>query len=217
VLLVGVTAYVLAGNDVAKHRSELASLQSEATAVQQQADRLRPYAEFATLAQARVETVRQLGATRFDWHDAFTDLAKVLPENVWLTSLLGTVAPGVSVEGGASGATNALRSSLTSPAIEITGCTTSHEGVVRLVSRLRLLDDVVRVSLADSVKADQSAGGGGDSQDCRHGHSTFPQFNVVVFFVPLPTAAAPADPAAAATSSDPAAAAPSSSTGSAVQ
>jgi Tfp pilus assembly protein PilN len=216
-LLVGVTAYVLTGNDVVKHRQELAALQSEATAVQLQAERLHSYVEFATLAQARVQTVRQLGATRFDWHRAFTDLSKVLPDNVWLTSLLGTVAPGVSVEGAASGQTNGLRSSLPNPAIEMTGCTTGHEGVVRLVSRLRLLDGVERVSLADSVKADDAAGGGGNGDDCRHGHTSFPQFDLVVFFAPLPTATAPIDPAAGATATTPSAAAPASPTGSAVQ
>jgi Tfp pilus assembly protein PilN len=228
VLLVGVTAFVLTGNDVVKRRDELAVLQTQATAVQLQAERLHPYVEFSTLAQARVQTVRQLGAARFNWHRAFTDLSKVLPDNVWLTSLLGTVAPGVTVEGAAAGATDALRSSLPNPAIELTGCTTGHEGVVRLVSRLRLLHGVQRVSLADSVKADDTGGDSGSGSgasdgDCRHGSASFPQFDVVMFFAPLPAAPAPAsaDPATAATASDAAAAtptpAPSSSTGGGAQ
>ena len=227
VLLVGVTAFVLTGNDVAKRRDELATLQTQATAVQRQAERLHPYVEFQTLAQARVQTVRQLGAARFNWHRAFTDLSKVLPDNVWLTSMMGTVAPGVTVEGGTAGGTSSLRSSLPNPAIELTGCTTGHEGVVRLVSRLRLIDGVERVSLADSMKADATGGDSGAASssdgDCRHGNANFPQFDIVVFFAPFPAAAAPAsaDPAAAATASDAAAAtptpAPSSSTGGGAQ
>jgi Tfp pilus assembly protein PilN len=222
VLLAGVTAFVLTGNDVAKRRDELATLQTQATAVQLQAERLHPYVQFATLAQARVETVRQLGAARFNWHRAFTDLSTVLPDNVWLTSLLGTVAPGVTVDGGTSGGTNSLRSSVPNPAIELTGCTTSHDDVVRLVSRLRLLHGVQRVSLADSMEEDSTAGssGGGGSSggsdgDCRHGHANFPQFDVVVFFAPLPTAQAPASAAATATTASapaPAAAATPSTT-----
>ncbi len=211
VLLLGVTTFVLTGNDVAKRRDELATLQTQATAVQMQAERLHPYVEFSTLAQARVQTVRQLGAARFNWHRAFTDLSTVLPDNVWLTSLLGTVAPGVTVDGGASGGTSSLRSAVPNPAIEMTGCTTSHEGVVRLVSRLRLLHGVQRVSLADSVEQDSTAGssGGGGSAsygDCRHGHANFPQFDVVVFFAPLPTLPAPAsaDPTATTATSTPA-------------
>jgi hypothetical protein len=186
-------------------------LQTQATAVQLQAERLHSYVAFSTLAQARVQTVRQLGAARFNWHRAFTDLATVLPDNVWLTSLLGTVAPGVTVEGGASGGTNSLRAAVPNPAIELTGCTTSHEGVVRLVSRLRLLHGVQRVSLADSVKADSTPGSsgssGGSDGDCRHGHTNFPQFDVVVFFAPLPALPAPASADPTATTSDPAAAA----------
>lgn len=229
VLLVGVTAYVLAGNRVTEQRNKLAVLQTQASAAQQQAERLHPYVEFATIAQARVQTVRQLGAARFDWHRAFTDLSKVLPDNVWLTSVLGTVASGVSV-GGGGGGTNGLRSSLPDPAIELTGCTTSHEGVVRLVSHLRLLRGVERVSLADSVKADAISGGGGDSggggggssDDCRHGHGDFPQFNIVIFFAPLPAAPSPAPAPAAATTAPAAAAtpgttAPASSTGGGTQ
>ncbi|HET6448367.1 MAG TPA: PilN domain-containing protein [Conexibacter sp.] len=224
-LVVGVTAYVLAGNAVTKHRDELATLQTQVTAVQVEAEHLHRYVAFGRLAQARVLTVRQLGATRFDWHHALAELSKVLPDNVWLTSLLGTVAPGVTVEGGASGTTDALRASVPDPAIELTGCTTSHDGVVRLVSRLRLLDGVQRVSLADSVKSDDSPGGGSGSSetsagsdDCRHGNINFPQFDLVVFFAPLPAAPSASSSTAAATSSastaaTPEATAPASSTG----
>jgi len=109
----------------------------------------------------------------------------VIPDNVWLTSLLGTVTTGVTVEGAASGTTSTLRTALPNPAIELTGCTTSHDGVVRLISRMRLIDSVQRVSLADSVKGDGTGGGSGSS-DCRYGHTNFPQFDLVIFFKPLP-------------------------------
>ena len=47
------------------------------------------------------------------------------------------------------------------------------------------------MSLADSVKADVqlSSSDGGSStggDDCRHGHTSFPQFDLVIFFDPLP-------------------------------
>jgi hypothetical protein len=153
--------------------------------VQAQADATRPYRDFASLAQNRVETVRQLGKARFDWQRALDGLSKVIPDNVWLTSLLGTVTTGVNVEGASSGATNTLRSALPNPAIELTGCTTDHDSVARLISRMRLLDGVARVSLADSVKGDSGASSGGSS-DCRYGHASFPQFDLVVFFDPIP-------------------------------
>jgi Tfp pilus assembly protein PilN len=185
-LVVGVAAYVLTSNKIEERQVQLATLQTQVDAAQQQAEARRPYREFAALAQARVETIRQLGAARFDWHDALSNLSKVVPENVWLTSLLGTVTTGVSVEGGSSGAAGSLRSALPNPAIELTGCTTSHEGVARLISRLRLIDGVERVSLADSSK-----GGAGGGSDCQHGHDQFPQFDLVVFFAPLPAVPSP--------------------------
>lgn len=200
-LLVGVVAYVLTSNTIADRRAELASLQTQVSAVQGQAEAARPYREFASLAQTRVETVRQLGEARFDWQRALGDLSKVIPDNVWLTSLLGTVTTGVTVEGASSGATSTLRSALPNPAVELTGCTTDHDSVVRLISRMRLIDGVQRVALADSVK-DPGGGGAGASGDCRYGHANYPQFDLVVFFDPLPavpTVAQPAVPGTVAT------------------
>jgi Tfp pilus assembly protein PilN len=190
-LLVGVVAYVLTNNSLVDRRAELATLQTQAQAAQAQADATRPYREFAKLAEARVETVRQLGAARFDWHRAFADLAQVIPDDVWLTSLLGTVTTGVSVEGGGAGDTATLRSALPNPAIELSGCTTGHDEVARLISRLRLMTGVTRVALADSTKDESGQGGAGAGADCRYGHARFPQFGIVVFFAPLPAAPAP--------------------------
>ncbi|HZV75713.1 MAG TPA: hypothetical protein VFF79_18540 [Conexibacter sp.] len=218
-LLAGVVAYVLTNNQVVDRRAQLAGLQTQAHAAQAQADATRPYREFAALAQARVETVRQLGRTRFDWHRALGDLSRVIPGDVWLTSLLGTVTTGVSVSGAGSGDTGTLRAALPNPAIELTGCTTGHDEVARLLSRLRLMTGVVRVALSDSTKQDAGGGGGGGgaSGDCRYGHARFPQFGIVVFFAPLPTAPAPgaaagATPAAATAPAAPASATPAAST-----
>lgn len=215
-LLAGVVAYVLSNNALVDRRAELASLQTQAQAAQAQADATRPYREFAKLAEARVETVRQLGAARFDWHRAFADLARVMPGDVWLTSLLGTVTTGVSVDGAGSGDTGTLRSALPNPAIELTGCTTGHDEVARLISRLRLMSGVTHVALADSTKDDSGSGGGGGT-DCRYGHMRFPQFGIVIFFAPLPAVPAPTttDPGAAAATAAPApagSAAPAAST-----
>ncbi|MFL5817916.1 MAG: PilN domain-containing protein [Conexibacter sp.] len=187
VLLALVTAHVLTGNTIQDRKAELSSVRQQVTVAQAQADATKPYREFAVLAKARVETVRQLGSARFDWHRAFAGLATVIPDDVWLTSVTGTVAPGISIAGGDAGGASDLRSAIPNPAITLTGCTVDHESVVRLVSRLRLLHDVQRVSLADSSK---DAGG-----DCQHGHTSFPQFDAVIFFAPIPTVQAPASSA----------------------
>jgi Tfp pilus assembly protein PilN len=182
VLLALVTALVLTGNTIKQRRADLADVQSQLAVAQAQADATRPYRDFAALARARVETVRQLGEARFDWERAFRDLATVIPDDVWLSALTGTVTTGVSVAGGSSAASG-LRGAIPNPAIELSGCTVGHEAVVRLISRLRLLRSVQRVSLADSSK---DAGG-----DCQNGNTDFPAFNLVVFFEPIPTVQPP--------------------------
>lgn len=197
--LVAAVAYVTTHNTVVERRAELASANAQLQTLQAQAAAVKPYTEFAQLADARVATVRQLGSTRFDWHRAFHDLAVVLPDDVWLTSLLGTVTTGVNVEGAASGGTGTVRAALPSPAIELVGCTTGQARVARLISRLRLMTGVQRVSLADSVKVDGGEPSAGASGDCTHGDGHFPRFEIVVFF---DAPAAPAAPATTATSSD---------------
>ena len=182
-LLALVTVHVLTGNTISERKSELASVHRQLVVAQAVADATRPYRDFAALAQARVETVRQLGSARFDWHRTFADLSTVIPDDVWLTSLTGTVTTGVSVAGGESGGAGALRSAIPNPAIELSGCTVGHESVVRLISRLRLLRTVERVSLADSSKD-----GGGE---CQHGHTDLPAFHLVVFFAPIPVVQPP--------------------------
>lgn len=186
-LLAGVAFYVLVSNSVVSRRAELASVQTQVAAAQARAEAVRPYRDFAALASARVETIRQLGASRFDWHRALADLSKVIPDDVWLSSLVGTVTTGVNVTGGSGGTTSSLRSALPNPAIQLTGCTVNHDSVVRLIAHLRLMRGVQRVSLADSTKDD---GGGAD---CQHENKNFPQFDLVIFF------AAPASPTAPAT------------------
>lgn len=204
VLVASVAFYVLTSNTIVDRKAQLASLQTQVQAAQAQAEAVRPYREFASLAQARVQTIRQLGEARFDWQRSFSDLSKAIPGNVWLTSLLATVTTGVSVDGGGgSGSTGALRGALPNPAIELNGCTVDHDSVVRLISRLRLMRGVQRVALADSVKGDGDSGGSGGGSgagaggDCRHGHPNFPEFDLVVFFDAIP--AVPAPPAAGAT------------------
>jgi len=184
VLLAVMTLHVLTGNTIKERRSELASVNGQLAAAQAQAEATKPYRDFATLARARVETVRQLGAARFDWHRAFADLATVIPDDVWLSSLTGTVTTGVNVAGGDAGGASSLRAAIPNPAITMSGCTVDHAGVVRLISHLRLMHGVQRVSLADSTKD-----GGGD---CQHGHTNLPQFDLVVFFAPIPAVQAPA-------------------------
>jgi Tfp pilus assembly protein PilN len=206
VLVVMAAAYVHAGKSVKDKQSELAVINQQAAAAEATASSLTSYTKFAAVRAKRVETVSQLAASRFDWAHALREVARVLPDNAWLSQMTATSSPSVSV--GGQGGT--LRQALDVPAIVIQGCTTSQASVASLMARLRLIDGVQRVSLEDSTKGQltvKSAGstvsGGGASGDCRGGHANFPVFNVDVFFTQtsaLPTSNPGTATTAAATS-----------------
>lgn len=189
VALAFMTVYVLASNSVSSRKAKVASLQSRLTQEQALASRLSSYVQFDQLAQARRQTVQEIAKARFDWHAALTDLSKVVPSDTSLASLYGSVAPGASAGAGAgSGGSSSLRSDISVPAFELTGCTKTQDDVARLMSRLRLINGVTRVTLGDSQKTSSpqagtsvSGGGGGCGSDA-------PSFDLVVFFSPLPGA-----------------------------
>src|SRR5919107_2813431 len=90
--VVAVAGFVLASNSVAQGKSALAAAtQRHQTAIRQTAQ-LKPYADFQALVDARVQTVRDLATSRFDWEQALRDLSRALPSDVTLTTLKGTVS-----------------------------------------------------------------------------------------------------------------------------
>jgi hypothetical protein len=145
--------------------------------------------------------VASIAGSRFDWSHSLRELSRVTSREAWLTNVTGTVAPGVTVDGGSGG--SGLRGALPLPALELAGCTVSQDAVARMMSRLRQVDGVERVSLGSSEKADAGAAGGGPGGDCRMGTTKYPQFKLVVF-LSAPTPAT--TPGAATASATPAAA-----------
>jgi Tfp pilus assembly protein PilN len=193
VALALVTVYVLTTNNISNQKAQVAQLQAEASQAQTAAARLQPYVQFAQLAQARSETIRAIASSRFDWHGALADLSRVVPANTSLQSLVGTVVPGAAVGGSAAGSTATnLRGDIAAPAFQLSGCTDSQDDVARLISQLRLIDGVTRVSLEDSQVSGSGQSGASVSSSssnggCRQGS---PSFDLVVFFAPLANAGA---------------------------
>jgi Tfp pilus assembly protein PilN len=180
-----VTVYVLTGNKISDRKAQLSSLQAQVSQAQAEASRLGDYGKFVQIAHTRLQTVAGIAATRFDWHEALSDLSQVVPANTSLATLSGTVAPGANT-GGGSGGSSVLRSAVTAPALELTGCTKNQDDVARLMSRLRLVEDVTRVSLGTSQKTGSTtAGPSSGAVGC--GANT-PNFDIVVFFKVVPGA-----------------------------
>lgn len=200
VLMAG--AWAMAGKQLDDRQSDLANVERRADAAEAKTTALKPYADFAALSQAREETVGGLVKGRFNWAHGLREVARVIPADVDLMTLVGSVSPTAKVDGASTGA---LRSALPLPAIDITGCAKSQYAVAELLARLRSIDGVERVSLASSEKSDNAAGG---EADCRT-TIKMPQFQVTVFFkaqdgiVASTAAATPAQPAAPATGAAP--------------
>jgi Tfp pilus assembly protein PilN len=187
-LVVAVSAmFTLSNRTISDRRHELADVQARAQASADEAASLQSYTTFSALRAKRSETVRSLAASRFDWSHALHEIARTVPSNAWLTSMRGTVSPSANADGGVA---DPLRSALPGPAVELVGCTTSQDNVASVISSLRRVDGVERVSLSSSAKSDTDGSGGGGAtggstaadSDCRHGSSHYPQFSMTLFF-----------------------------------
>jgi Tfp pilus assembly protein PilN len=203
--VVAVAGYVLTNNTIKEREAKLEGLAAREQAAMAKVGNLKPYADFAALANTRVATVKDLAGRRFDWENALRDLSRAIPANVTLNSLDGTV----STENGGTGGSG-LRSSINAPAITITGCTDNQRDVATLMARLRTVDGVTRVSLSKSSKTDvakpepttgvtgPTVSANGDAPTCKPGSP--PEFEMVMFFERATDAsAAPTGPAGSAT------------------
>jgi Tfp pilus assembly protein PilN len=215
--------YVLTSNSISNRRAKLADVKAQLSAQQALDTQLTKYVQFEKLAQTRVQTVREIAAARFNWYRALSDLSKVVPADTALQSLTGTAAPGATAGGAGGPASSSLRSDLAVPAFELTGCTKTQDDVARLMSRLRLINGVTRVTLGSSQKAGSTGGSASSSSASGGCGADGPAFDLVVFFQPLAGAGAdgvasvPSTPASstagASTSSTPASTTTTTGTG----
>lgn len=185
-------AYAMSSRTVHEKQTTLARVERDAQAAEAKASALQGFTQFSALRQKRIQTVQSIADSRFDWSYTMHEIARTIPRNVSLTSLVGTVSPTVPLQG-AGGGGSSLRGAIPSPAVELTGCTTSQDNVARMMAAMRQVDGVRRVSLQSSTKAD-SAGGAGAAAGggCSGASGKDPQFAMVIFFDPKPAPSAPA-------------------------
>jgi Tfp pilus assembly protein PilN len=199
VLVLMVAAWTTTGKTVSERQAKLNGLEQQAVAAEGQASSLAAYTTFSDLRKKRTETVASIARSRFDWAHVMHEVARVIPSDTHLTSLSGTVSPTATSPTGSTGTAMALRGSNPGPAVDLVGCVKGQQGVSRLISRLRLIDGVQRVALAESAKSDSSSGaGGGDGGECRY-NASIARFDVLIVFAAPPAVVAPAAPVAAGT------------------
>jgi Tfp pilus assembly protein PilN len=164
VALLAVTAMVLTSNKISDRKSEKASLESQVSQVQAEATRLQSFTDFASLQQARQQTVSTLAQSRFDWERVLRELAIVIPDDVWLTSVSASVSPGDGSGTSTSSASSAsLPDDVQGPSLQIAGCASSHETVAEFLAALRDIDGVTRASVLSSDRPDTSGAAPTDS------------------------------------------------------
>jgi Tfp pilus assembly protein PilN len=208
-VLAGVTAVVLTGNQIDDRRAEAATLEAEDAAEAARAERLAAFVQFRSVRDARVSTVMSLANSRFDWERVMRELSLILPSDVWLVNLTASASPHSSTgaeEGGENGGSaSGIRASAPGPALELSGCATGQEAVAGFVTALKDIDGVTRVGVETSQLSDKESGagdaggsGGEGGEDCRT-REFIAKFEIVAAFdaAPVPPSTEGAEVAAA--------------------
>lgn len=208
--LIGAILLGLTSKQVSDRETEVANLEAELQEVTARAQSLAAFRQFRDLHEARLATVSSLAQSRFDWERVLNELALVIPTDVWLIELTGTVSPAVQIDGGAE---IQVRDTVQGPALELIGCATGQDAVAGFVADLEDIDGVTRVGVSSSELPDEEtaaeASGAAvatdsaedDNQECRT-RNFISRFEIVAAFdeVPTPPTAtvAPAVPPASA-------------------
>ncbi len=203
--------YGLAAHQVSSRSAKVASLNAKAQAAQARATALAPYTSFAAMREQREQAVDTLVNSRFDWAHAFHELGRVLPSNVSLSSLIGTVGStsGTSSSSTSSSAKTSATASSSSvssatppgsvPVFTLSGCATSQAGVALTLDRLRLMDGVSEVTLQSSTKAAPNGSGASSTSSGSGTGACEVAFNMQITFDGLPSVSAESSSGSTAT------------------
>src|ERR1700709_2602253 len=92
--VVALAAYVLTNNTISDRQAQLDQVTAQADATTAAAAKLKPYADFAAQAAARVRTVKRVAADPFDGEQALRDVSRAVPAKVTLSALDASIASG---------------------------------------------------------------------------------------------------------------------------
>ena len=189
VLLAMVVGYVLTSNTVTERQNETEAARVEADRLEAKAAQKGNFADFASIAQTRMQSVAGVAASRFDWERFMRELARVIPADSWLQSADASTT-GDSAAPATAGAAPAAPSAAPatgSPSANLVGCTPSQSDAARLMVRLRQLHRVEDVELGSSTKEEDSTGAAG-IESCGGGY----KFDLTLKFSPAtPASEAP--------------------------
>jgi Tfp pilus assembly protein PilN len=194
-LLLALVAYVMESNNITQAKSDIATAQQKTADARARSQQMGPFANFAQIKQQRVASVKALADGRFDWERTVRELAHVLPDGVWLRDFDATMPGGEAATATTGDGTEAP---WTGPSIKLHGCAQKQQQVATMLVRLREMQGVHDVKLADSTRgSDEDSKATGDSASSNsdscgaHNLRGNYEFNATVEF----EAQAPAPPA----------------------
>jgi Tfp pilus assembly protein PilN len=165
-VLVGVLVYVLTLNSINSSKTKITEATAEAARLNEEANSLGPYGDFAKIKAERVASVKQLAQGRFDYERMVRELAHVLPNDVWLVNATASSAGDPNATPGSPGATPPATGvagvPLAGPSLTLQGCARDQGQVAVTLVRLRELEGATDVSLTHSTAGqDNSTSGSG--------------------------------------------------------
>jgi Tfp pilus assembly protein PilN len=158
VLLLMILWWVVLGMRVNDQRDRLEQAQARNAQLQQRIDRLQSFAQLESEVQAKQAALKTVMAGDVDWPALLTEVAMVVPGEVWLDSLTASAG---DTEGSApvGTETNPIRLSKQQPfgRISFSGSSLSMPGVAKWLIRLQSVDDFQAVWLESAGAGQQSA------------------------------------------------------------
>jgi Tfp pilus assembly protein PilN len=155
VLLALVAGFLLANRSVDRQRQALASARAELAATPAKKLSAQTQAFRSTVLTQREQRSLALASAlgaRVSWDRILRRMALVMPDDVWLTSLVGTTplqsASSVTTATAAATAPSVLPPTAT--ALTLQGYTYSQASVARLLERLQVVPDLKNVQLKSS-------------------------------------------------------------------
>ncbi|HXF30706.1 MAG TPA: hypothetical protein VN522_04220 [Solirubrobacterales bacterium] len=177
--VIAITALVVTENSISDKKAEVTQLRAEQASIAAKAQALSAYTQFDTVSEQRLATITELADSRFDWSRILHELSLVMPVDVQLTSLSGSVSAGAGASGGGG---VGLRSQIAGPALEMVGCTTSQAEVATFIEAVKDIDGVTRVGVPSSSMSSGTGGNATSAGSCEGAA----QFQLVAAFDAAP-------------------------------
>ena len=157
VVLLLIVWWVSLGSQVSSARNDLLEAQSKNAALQEQINKLEHFSELQNEVQTKTSALQAVMASDVDWPAILTEVAMVIPGEVWLTNLTTSAGDTEGAEPVGT-ETNPIRVSATAPfgRIHFAGCSLTMPGVAKWLIRLGTVKEFSAIWL-NTATAPESA------------------------------------------------------------